>query len=95
MKTKTIALLAAAMLTFGASNILAAESDNVVLNIKLHKIQSLVVNASQKAVNLEYNTVGDYANGVYGETHEPHAEAEATLGPVQVSADLGELTLKR
>ncbi|MBI0445422.1 serine protease [Deinococcus sp. DB0503] len=35
------------------------------------------------------------ANGVYGETHEPRAEGEATLGPVQVSADLGELTLKR
>ena len=84
MKTKTIALLAAAMLTFGASNILAAESDNVVLNIKLHKIQSLVVNASQKAVNLEYNTVGDYANGVTS-SQKDHLEVFST-GAFAISA---------
>lgn len=91
MKTKTIALLAAAMLTIGASNVLAAESDNAVLNIKLHKIQSLVVNTAQKIVNLEYSTIGDYANGVTS-SQKDHLEVFSTGGFI-ISAKASAATL--
>jgi hypothetical protein len=39
-------------------------AQNVTLNVKLKPIQTLVVNPSQKDVNLEYATTADYANGV-------------------------------
>jgi len=36
----------------------------VTLNVRLKPIQTLVVNSSQKIVNLDYVTKDDYANGV-------------------------------
>ncbi|NKI28221.1 hypothetical protein HCG49_16835 [Arenibacter sp. 6A1] len=39
-------------------------SDNVTLNVNLHAIQSITVNASQKTVDLDYKTTTDYATGV-------------------------------
>ncbi|RCU44170.1 hypothetical protein EIZ47_02825 [Chryseobacterium lacus] len=38
------------------------ETDQVALNVKLHPIQTIVVNAAN--VDLEYKTKDDYANGV-------------------------------
>lgn len=35
------------------------------------------------------------ANGIYGETNEPRATGQATLGPAQTSVDLGNLMLER
>lgn len=55
------------MLMIGVTNLLADEnpkSGDVTLNIKLHKIQSLVVNTGQTTVNLEYKEIDDYAEGV-------------------------------
>ncbi|KMQ68518.1 hypothetical protein ACM39_08405 [Chryseobacterium sp. FH2] len=37
---------------------------NVTLNVRLKPIQTLVVNNTQKVVNLDYVTKDDYANGV-------------------------------
>jgi hypothetical protein len=39
-------------------------AQTVTLNVKLKPIQTLVVNPSQKEVNLEYITEADYTNGV-------------------------------
>lgn len=42
----------------------AQKSASVSLNIKLHPIQTLIVNPSQETVNLDYRTKSDYENGV-------------------------------
>lgn len=42
----------------------AQATGTAMLNVKLNPIQTLVVNAAQKTVNLEYKNVADYANGV-------------------------------
>lgn len=42
----------------------AQSKGGVVLNVKLHPIQTLVVNKSQNEVNLNYVTKEDYAGGV-------------------------------
>lgn len=39
-------------------------AQNVTLNVRLKPIQTLVVNNTQKIVNLDYVTKDDYANGV-------------------------------
>lgn len=39
-------------------------TDQVTLNVKLHPIQTLVVNAGQKTVDLNYTTKADYSDGV-------------------------------
>lgn len=39
-------------------------SDEVTLNVRLHPIQTIVINSGQKTVNLDYITTNDYANGV-------------------------------
>jgi len=39
-------------------------SDNATLNIKLNAIQTIEVNATQKAVDLIYKSVEDYSKGV-------------------------------
>lgn len=42
----------------------AQKSASVSLNIKLHPIQTLIVNPSQETVTLDYRTKADYENGV-------------------------------
>lgn len=70
MKTKISKLLVAAFVFFGTQSVKADgpangnSSENVTLNIKLHPIQSLVVNTSQKEVNIEYKNKEDYSGGV-------------------------------
>lgn len=85
-----------AMLTLGLANVNAhgdgnKTSDDVTLNIRLSKIQSLVVNAGQKTVNLDYNTVNDYANGVTSEQKD-HLEVFST-GGFSISAKASSETL--
>lgn len=67
MKTRKITLLlAVAFVLFGAQTIKAGgptETDQVTLNIKLHPIQTLVVNGS-KEVDLNYTTKENYDQGV-------------------------------
>ena len=42
----------------------AQKSASVSLNIKLHQIQTLIINPSQETVTLDYQTKSDYENGV-------------------------------
>lgn len=89
--------LIAVMLFLGAQNVMAdgvvtdKTSDDVTLNIKLHKIQSLVVNTGQKTVNLEYKEIGDYAGGVTSD-QEDHLEVFST-GGFKISAKTSGTTL--
>lgn len=70
MKNKITLMLVAAFVFFGTQSVKADEpvngnsSESVTLNIKLHAIQSLVVNNDQKTVNLEYVNKDDYSKGV-------------------------------
>lgn len=85
------------MLLLGAQNVMAdgvvtdKTSDNVTLNIKLHKIQSLVVNTGQKTVNLEYKEINDYAGGVTSK-QDDHLEVFST-GGFKISAKTSGATL--
>lgn len=53
-------ILSSMMIAFG----IAAQAQNVTLNVKLNPIQTLVVNPAQETVNLEYHTKEHYASGV-------------------------------
>lgn len=60
-------ILFAAILFSGVSMIKAqtlTATDNTTLNVKLHPIQTLFVNPDQKNVDLVYETVEDYKQGV-------------------------------
>ena len=89
--------LIAVMLFLGAQNVMAdgvvtdKTSDNVTLNIKLHKIQSLVVNSGQKMVNLDYTDIEHYANGVTSDQKD-HLEVFST-GGFKISAKTSGTTL--
>lgn len=41
-----------------------AQTDNATLNVRLNPIQTLVVNAQQKTVNIDYTTKDHYKDGV-------------------------------
>ena len=41
-----------------------AQTDQVELNVRLYPIQTIVVNATQKPVNLDYTTAAHYTDGV-------------------------------
>lgn len=56
------------------------KADVVTLNVKLHPIQTLVVNQSQKEVNLDYRTEADYANGVSSTVLADHLTVYSTGG---------------
>jgi len=61
--------------------------NSVTLNVNLYPIQTLVVNPSQKVVNLEYNTREDYSNGVLSEQQD-HLTIYSTGGfQVKISAE--------
>lgn len=60
MKKKLFVLIVSALSFLGVNSLMAQD---VTLNVKLYPIQTLVVNGS-KTVDLEYKTVGDYADGV-------------------------------
>lgn len=61
--------------------------NSVTLNVNLYPIQTLVVNPSQKVVNLEYNIREDYSNGVVSEQQD-HLTIYSTGGfQVKVSAE--------
>ena len=58
----------------------APVTDNVTLNVKLHPIQTLVVNESQKTVDLDYKTEVDYATGVSSKVLVDHLTVYSTGG---------------
>lgn len=93
MKTKLFILFAAIAFTFGTANVYAeggegegagttgSNQGTVTLNVELHPIQTLVVNAAQNTVNLVYRTEADYADGV-SSAKENHLKVTSTGGYV-------------
>lgn len=58
-------ILFAAILFAGVSVVNAqTATDNVTLNVKLNPIQTIVVNSTQKNIDLEYKTTVNYGEGV-------------------------------
>ena len=92
-------LLAAVLLTVGATNVYAqgkdgnnnAKQGQVTLNINLSHIQTLVVNPNDGVVNLNYETKYDYEKGV-STKKENHLTVFSTgLFQVTVKSESGDL----
>ncbi|MDD4439035.1 MAG: hypothetical protein PHS04_13530 [Tissierellia bacterium] len=95
MKTKNLFLTAAILISgFVSVNGVKAEgtpanTDNVTLNIKFKPIQTIVVNPSQKTVDIEYYTKANYRDGV-SVTKDDHLTVFSTGGfnvSVQTNGD--------
>lgn len=56
-----------------------ANAQDVTLNVRLKPIQTIVINKSQKDVNLDYSTKDDYKNGV-SSTNANHLSIYSTGG---------------
>lgn len=69
-------ILSSMMIAFG----IAAQAQNVTLNVKLNPIQTLVVNPAQETVDLEYSSKEDYANGVTSGALTDHLSVFSTGG---------------
>ena len=70
-----------------AANAQATATDKVQLRVTLSPIQTIVVNASQKPVKLNYATVNDYNDGVTS-VNENHLTIYSTGGfEVKVKSD--------
>ncbi|GAB3413447.1 hypothetical protein [Niabella aquatica] len=93
---KRTLILSAAFFGFAtASQAQSTNTDNVTLNVKLNPIQTLIVNQSQKEVNLEYTTVAQYANGVSA-AQADHLKIYSTGGfQVKVKSSGSELTTSK
>ncbi|TDS65300.1 hypothetical protein [Myroides indicus] len=85
-------ILASLMMLFGIAS-QAQETGNVTLNVKLHPIQTLIVNPAQDIVDLEYMSKDDYEDGVTSEVLEDHLEVFSTGGfAVTVKSSSAHLT---
>lgn len=67
----------ATVFTFNANA--QSDYDQVTLNVRLYPIQTIVVNAGQKTVNLDYITVENYSDGVSLEQQD-HLSVYSTGG---------------
>ena len=79
MNSKLLMLLAAVLMAVCATNVYAQETNEVKLNVKLHQIQTLVVNPTQSEVNLEYITEKNYNDGVSSQQYN-HLKVFSTGG---------------
>jgi hypothetical protein len=70
--------LVAAIAVLGVTFTSQAQT-TTTLNVKLHPIQTLVVNPTQSEVDLEYVTTADYSGGVTN-TQEDHLKIYSTGG---------------
>lgn len=86
---KNLILLLIAVL-FTGNLAFAQSSATATLNLKLHALQSISVHHGQKVVDLEYNTVEKYQEGVTV-TKKNHIEVFST-GGFQVSVSANDLT---
>lgn len=90
---KKVILTSVIIFTAVAATFAQTPSDNVTLNVKLNPIQTLVVNNAQKAVDLEYRNVSDYASGV-SSLQEDHLKIYST-GAFAVSVESADNNMKR
>ncbi len=77
-------------LTIFGLTLAAQAQDQVTLNVRLHPIQTIQVNSSQKIVDLNYQTINDYATGVSLEQPD-HLTVYSTGGfavSVQTTTDI-------
>lgn len=86
MRTKNILSIAALIIcglvcvnSVKAEVPLTQTNDEVTVNIKFKPIQSIVVNSGQRTVNLEYNTLQNYQEGV-SVTMNDHLEVFSSGG---------------
>jgi hypothetical protein len=70
--------LVAAIAVLGVTFTSQAQT-TTTLNVKLHPIQTLVVNPAQNQVDLDYHSTGDYLNGVVS-TQQDHLSIYSTGG---------------
>jgi len=70
--------LVAAIAVLGVTFTSQAQT-TTTLNVRLHPIQTLVVNPAQNQVDLNYQSTGDYLNGV-SSTQEDHLSIYSTGG---------------
>lgn len=70
MKPTNLILAAFSFFIFTATLSAQNSTDNVTLNVRLHPIQSLLINPSQKVVDLDYMDKNDYLNGVSSEQQD-------------------------
>lgn len=76
----------------GIAAVAQTNTDNVTLNVKLNPIQTLVVNAQQKTVNIDYTTKDHYKDGVSSKQAN-HLNIFSTGGfEVKVKSSGSELT---
>lgn len=89
-------ILASLMMLFGiASQAQDRNTGNVTLNVKLHPIQTLVINPApnHQTVDLEYSSKADYAGGVTSGVLEDHLTVFSTGGfAVTVKSSSAHLT---
>ena len=87
MKKTILAAVTLISVVFVGTANAQSTSDVVTVNIKLAKVQSIVINPSQKPVDLEYNNETDYRNGVI-KTEADHLTVFSTGGfIVQAKSD--------
>src|SRR5690606_37430535 len=74
-------LTASIVLVLFSVNVNAQDANTgaVTLNVRLHHIQTLIINPDQKVVDLDYDTKDDYANGVQV-TKNDHLQVYSTVG---------------
>jgi hypothetical protein len=88
MKIKIITMLAMLITTIAV----AQTTQNVTVNIKLHPIQSLIINPIQQNVDLDYYTKEDYEDGV-SVVQADHLEIYST-GSFQIVATTNNITFE-
>lgn len=79
MRKKNLFFVFILFVFIGISSAIAQKADQVVVNIKFKPVQSIVVNSSQKHVDLVYRDKDNYANGVTS-TQADHLEVFSTGG---------------
>lgn len=89
---KKFAVLVCLFVIAGTSALMAQSSANATLNVRLHPIQTIVVNPAQNIVNLDYVTETDYASGVSSEQKD-HLTVYST-GAFVVKANSSSSTLE-
>ena len=77
--TKNVIAAGVAVFICAAAHAQTGNSDVVTVNLKLNPIQTLIVNPSQKTVDLVYVTKEDYGNGVQA-TLQDHLQVYSTGG---------------
>lgn len=75
----SVALLVMGLLVSANKAEAQSGSDNVVINLKFHPVQTIVVALTQKTTDISYTSTNDYQNGI-AVTHDGHLTVFSTGG---------------